>query len=84
MRGLVWEAYGNGELQITRLIVEGRVGKCKTKAGRSAVPLLAYLARAFDACRESNGNPATGPIFGTSGGTLIGPNNTLQWGSFRF
>ena len=78
MRGLVWEAYGNGELRIMRSIVEGRVGKCKTTASKMAVPLLASLARVLDAYTESNGNPATGPIFRTSLGTPLDPNNVLN------
>ena len=76
--GLVWEGYGNGELRILRSIVEGHVEDCKTRASKSAVPLLQSLARVLDAHRERSDNPATGPIFRTSIGTPLDPNNVLN------
>jgi len=78
IRGLVWEGYGNGELRILRSIVEGRVEDSKTRASKSAVPLLISLQRVLDAHRERDGNPATGPIFRTSIGTALDPNNVLN------
>ena len=78
LMGLVWEGYGNGELRILRSIVEGRSEDCKTRASKSAVPLLPSLERVLDAHRERDGNPATGPIFRTSIGTAMDPNNVLN------
>jgi integrase len=76
--GLVWEGYGNGELRILRPIVEGRSEDCKTPASKSAVPLLASLEPVLDAHRERDGNPITGPVFHTSIGTPLDPNNVLN------
>jgi integrase len=78
LMGLVWEGYGNGELRILRSIVEGRVEDCKTDTSKSSVPLVPLLERALDAHRERDGNPATGPIFRTSIGTPMDPNNVLN------
>jgi len=78
LMGLVWEGYGNGELRILRSIVEGRSEDCKTRASKSAVPLLPSLERVLDVHRERDGNPATGPIFRTSIGTAMDPNNVLN------
>jgi len=76
--GLMWEGYGNGELRILRSIVEGRSEDCKTPASKSAVPLLASLEPVLDAHRERDGNPITGPVFHTSIGTPLDPNNVLN------
>jgi integrase len=78
LMGLEWEGYGNGELRILRSIVEGKAEDCKTPASKSAVPLLPSLERVLDAHRERDGNPATGPIFRTSIGTPLDPNNVLN------
>jgi integrase len=78
LMGLEWEGYGNGELRIRRSIVEGKAEDCKTPASKSAVPLLPSLERVLDAHRDRDGNPATGPIFRTSIGTPLDPNNVLN------
>ena len=78
IRGLMWESCRDGELRVLRSIVEGSVQDCKTRASKAAVPLLSSLARVLDAHRERAGNPATGPIFRTSIGTAVDPNNLLN------
>jgi integrase len=78
LMGLVREGYGNGELRILQSIVEGKSEDCKTPASKSPVPLLPSLERALDLHRDRDGNPATGPIFRTSIGTPLDPNNVLN------
>jgi integrase len=78
LQGLLWEGYGNGELRVMRSVVEGNVQECKTRASRAAVPLLPSLARVLDAHRERDRGPVSGPIFRTSIGTALDPNNTLN------
>jgi integrase len=78
LRGLLWEGYSPDALSVTRSIVEGKVEDCKTPASKSAVPLLASLARLLEAHRERDRNPATGPIFRTAIGTSLDPNNVLN------
>lgn len=74
LQGLVWEAYGNGELRVLQSVVEGNVQECKTRASRAAVPLLPSLQRVLDAHRERDKEPVKGPIFRTSIGTALDPN----------
>ena len=78
LMGLMWEGYGTSELRILRSIVEGKSEDCKTPDSKSAVPLLPSLERVLDAHRERDGNPARGPIFRTSIGTPLDPNNVLN------
>jgi integrase len=77
-RGLVWEGYGNGELRVTRSIVEGEIQEPKTRASKAAVPLLPSLAAVLDMHRQRDGEPTSGPIFRTSLKTAIDPNNVLN------
>ena len=78
LQGLVWEAYGNGELRVLKSVVKGKEQECKTRASRAAVPLLSSLVRVLDAHRERDKNPVSGPIFRTSIRTALDPNNTLN------
>lgn len=78
LMGLEWSDYGNGELRVLRSIVEGTTEETKTPASKSAVPLLPSLEIVLDAHRKRDGNPATGPIFRTSIGTPLDPNNVLN------
>ena len=78
LRGLLWEGYSNDVLRVIRSIVEGNVEDCKTRASRAAVPLLPSLERVLHAHRQRELEPATGPIFRTSLGTALDPNNVLN------
>jgi integrase len=76
--GLQWEGYSDGVLRVMRSIVEGKIQNTKTRASRAAVPLLPSLVRVLENHRERDGAPITGPIFRTSLGTAIDPNNVLN------
>lgn len=78
IRGLTWEAFEGGELHVLRSIVAGRVQDTKTRARKAPVPLLPSLAQVLSRHRERQGNPETGPIFRTSNGTPLDPNNLLH------
>jgi integrase len=77
LRGLLWDGYSADELRVMRSIVDGKLEDPKTPSSKSAVPLLASLSRVLASHRERDGNPQTGPIFRTSIGTSLDPNNVL-------
>src|SRR6266542_2575036 len=78
IRGLTWESCGEDELYVLRSIVAGRVQETKTRARKAPVPLLSSLAQVLGRHRERDGNPQSGPIFRTTKGTPLDPNNVLN------
>jgi integrase len=78
IRGLTWEAWQGQELHVLQGIVAGRVQEPKTRARKAPVPLLPSLAQILGRYRERGGNPVTGPMFRTTNGTPVDPNNLLR------
>jgi len=68
IRGLQWENYKNGEMQVSRSIWNGRVTDPKTRKGRATVPVIRQLAERLELHRQQTGNPQTGPIFANAKG----------------
>ena len=60
IRGLLWENYQDGEIQITRSIWRGHVTEPKTRKSRGAIPVIAPLARRLEFHRIRCGNPIVG------------------------
>lgn len=77
IRGLTWEALRDDQLCVLRGIVAGKIQETKTRSRKAAVPLLPSLVPIINRYREHVGNPTTGPMFRTSNGTPIDPNNLL-------
>ncbi len=75
--GLTWESYRDGELTVSRAIVEGKVGCPKTAARRASVPVIRQLRQRLDMHRLRCGNPQSGPMFATSKKTPLHLNNVL-------
>jgi len=63
IRGLLWENYIDGEIQVSRSIWNGRITDPKTRKGRAPVPVIRQLAERLELHRLRCGNPQTGPIF---------------------
>ena len=78
IRGLEWEAIHGQELHVLRSIVAGKVQATKTRARKAPVPLLPALSQVLEQYRAYGGNHTTGPIFRTSTGNPIDPNNLLR------
>lgn len=75
IEGLQWPDYRDGELHVTRSIVNGQVSTPKTAMSAAAVPVIRPLAERLEMHRLRNGNPEVGPIFRTSV-TKEHPNGT--------
>src|ERR1019366_5492280 len=78
IRGLTWEAWQGDELHVLRSIVAGKIQDTKTRARKAPVPLLPSLAQVLAQHRARDGNPTTGPMFRTSSGSALDPNNVLR------
>ena len=63
IRGLTWENYQNGEIQITRSIWKGNVTEPKTRRSRGSIPVMAPLAKRLELHRARSGNPKSGVMF---------------------
>ena len=63
IRGLMWENYQDGEIQITRSIWKGHVTEPKTRKSRGAIPVIAPLAKRLEFHRASSGNRTSGVMF---------------------
>jgi integrase len=63
IRGLLWEHYRDGEMQVSRSIWNGRVTEPKTRKGRAPVPVIRQLAERLELHRLRCGNPNSGPVF---------------------
>jgi integrase len=68
IRGLLWENYRDGEMQVTRSIWNGRITDPKTRKGRAPVPVIRQLAERLELHRLRCGNPQFGPIFANASG----------------
>lgn len=76
--GMRWEHYDGHALRVEHSVVEGSVGKPKTKASRSAVPVIPQLAKRLDLWWEQCDKPAQGWVFESERGTPLSPNNVLN------
>lgn len=66
IRGLLWENYRDGEMQVSRSIWNGRVTDPKTRKGRAPVPVIRQLAERLEMHRLRCRNTESGPIFAKS------------------
>jgi integrase len=78
IEGLEWPDYHDGELHVTRSIVNGKASTPKTAMSSAAVPVIRPLAERLEMHRLRNGNPTKGPIFATSIGTPLSMHNLLN------
>lgn len=75
IEGLQWTDYRDGELHVSRSIVNGQVSTPKTAMSSAAVPVIRPLADRLEIHRLRSGNPTSGPIFSTSIGTPYSMHN---------
>lgn len=78
IEGLQWPDYHDGELHVSRSIVNGQASTPKTAMSSAAVPVIRPLAERLEMHRLKNGNPSKGPIFATSIGTAHSMHNLLN------
>jgi integrase len=63
IRGLMWENYQDGEIQITRSIWKGHITEPKTRKSRGAIPVIGPLAKRLELHRVRGGNRKSGVMF---------------------
>jgi integrase len=78
IRGLLWESYRDGEIQITRSIWRGYITEPKTRKSRGAIPVIAPLARRLETHRIRCGNRISGPMFPNLNGSPMDLGNVLN------
>jgi integrase len=78
IRGLLWENYHDGEIQITRSIWRGHITEPKTRKSRGAIPVIAPLARRLEFHRIRCGNPISGVMFPNLTGSPTDLGNVLN------
>ena len=79
IRGLMWENYKNGEIQITRSIWKGHVTEPKTRKSRGAIPgEITPLARRLEFHRLRCGKPTSGAMFPNLNGLPMDLGNVLN------
>jgi integrase len=78
IRGLLWESYHDGEIQITRSIWRGHISAPKTRKSRGAIPVIAPLARRLEFHRMRCGNPTSGVMFPNLNGSPMDLGNVLN------
>src|SRR5271157_1762599 len=78
IRGLLWENYHDGEIQITRPIWRGHITEPKTRKSRGAIPVIAPLARRLEYHRIRCGNPISGVMFPNLNGSPTDLGNVLN------
>lgn len=78
IRGLLWENYRDGEIQVTRSIWRGHVTEPKTQKSRGAIPVISPLAIRLEDHRTRNGKPTRGPIFPNQNGEPMDLGNLLN------
>src|SRR5271157_3520061 len=77
IRGLRWEDYHDGEIQVAQSVWESHVSTPKTNQSSGAVPVIRPLARMLEAHRMRYGNPSAGPIFAAVNGKPLSLNNVV-------
>jgi integrase len=78
IRGLMWENYKDGEIQITRSIWKGHVTEPKTRKSRGVIPVIAPLARRLEFHRLRCRNPTSGAMFPNLNGLPMDLGNVLN------
>ena len=78
IRGLMWENYQDGEIQITRSIWRGHITEPKTRKSRGAIPVIVPLARRLELHRTRCGNPTSGVMFPNLKGSPMDLGNVLN------
>jgi len=78
IRGLMWENYQDGEIQITRSIWKGHITEPKTRKSRGAIPVIAPLAKRLEFHRASSGNHESGVMFPNLSGSPMDLGNLLN------
>jgi integrase len=78
IRGLMWENYQDGEIQITRSIWKGHVTEPKTRKSRGAIPVIAPLAKRLEFHRTGSGSPKAGVMFPNLSGSPMDLGNLLN------
>lgn len=78
IRGFLWENYGQGQISVTQSVWEGIVDEPKTERSKSAVPVIAPLAKLLEKHCRAQGNPQTGFVFGTRNGAALNLSNLAK------
>jgi integrase len=78
IRGLMWENYQDGEIQITRSIWKGHITEPKTRKSRGAIPVTASLAKRLEFHRARSGNRTSGVMFPNASGSPMDLGNLLN------
>jgi integrase len=78
IRGLMWENYQDGEIQITRSIWRGYITEPKTRKSRGAIPVITPLAKRLEFHRASSGNRKSGIMFPNLSGSPMDLGNLLN------
>jgi integrase len=78
IRGLMWENYQDGEIQITRSIWRGHITEPKTRKSRGAIPVIAPLAKRLELHRARSGNRKSGIMFPNLSGSPMDLGNLLN------
>jgi len=78
IEGLRWEDYSDGDLHVTQSIVMGKVTRPKSRASRSAVPVIKPLADRLEMHRLRSSDAHDGWIFSTSCSTPLSLHNVVN------
>jgi integrase len=78
IRGLMWENYQNGEIQIARSIWRGHITEPKTRKSRGAIPVIAPLAKRLELHRVRSGDRKSGVMFPNLSGSPMDLGNLLN------
>jgi integrase len=78
LRGLRWEDYRNGEIHVSRSILNGHETDPKTEESKNAVPVIPKLAAILAEHRQRQNNPISGWIFPNGAGNAVDPNSVVQ------
>jgi len=77
IRGLMWENYQDGEIQITRSIWRGHITEHRTRKSRGAIPVINPLAKRLELHRARSGNRKSGVMFPNLSGSPMDLGNLL-------
>lgn len=78
IRGMFWENYRGGVIQIARSVWNGHVTDPKNAKSKGAIPIISHLASKLNAYRARQGNPISGPMFPNDAGKPMDLNNLLN------
>jgi len=78
IRGLMWENYQDGEIQITRSIWKGHITEPKTRKSRGAIPVIGPLAKRLEFHRARSGDRKSGVMFLNASGSPMDLGNLLN------